>query len=924
MKDWSHDHVLRALQGLPDPIGSLVRAFPGRAAAVDDAWLESWFVKLARSAAKGRTTAPDAIIASGVGDADISILSKQPVQQSVRILAIRPSYFRGFRAPAPTLSLDADLVVVEGRNSSGKTSLSEAIEWVLTGRLSRRDSGQHGHSSELADCIANQFRPAGAETFVELVLQVGDARQVVRRVLQKDYSRVAADNPTSQLLVDGKPLRPNQEDSFLNELFAGVHPILMQHNLRRFVHDEPHARRQYFERLLQIDELTALVEKAVIGPTRLKQIANPDGGTGLAALKTLVTELQRAGSADLAASMTKLERVKTANLPDQIDKGLLKVASTHFSKDAASATNIVQMRERVADAQRVDRESRLPLLATLTAARTHELPEWEPIAASLVAVRDQIAKIREVTAASAALSVAEREIARAAGFLADKGLLVMQASNDQLCPLCDDGRLTLSVARSATLANWRPLASAISEADALRAALATRSGEQLQLLRQSLALAIPTLPTRRDIDRQLKGANQRLASFAADAVSTAELLAAARAQLLTAVASLEARLSEKSSSAEQIEQATLAVQRTLSSVPGALTQHREIVSALDEAVGSASRDDVTYRLRDRWLELAGLTTALAEDLAWEVAKHSGKSALDAVRDGLINLRSRLIEHGRKKFSEDMTRMWHLLRSDSGAQFSRIFVPEARGKGYKLEFELKAVISDGVASPEVDALRVFSESQVNVVGLAAYITRARSLGHRVLIFDDPVQSMDEEHFRSFAGDLLPALLADGFQVVILTHSDTFARRLNEAHYQRESYVTLECRSGKRHGCSIDEGNRRVTERLKKAARKASDGELQEAWRLIRLAIERLYTLAFLRHTPGFDPDKWANMAADDMWNQGAGEIIENAVVGSGAKLKEILGLAVAGAHDKAASSETDIHTSIAFINTLLSPLRVGAG
>jgi hypothetical protein len=407
-------------------------------------------------------------------------------------------------------------------------------------------------------------------------------------------------------------------------------------------------------------------------------------------------------------------------------------------------------------------------------------------------------------------------------------------------------------------------------------------------------------------------------------VSTAELLAGARELLVKAIDSLEVVLSEASSSRDQVQEATNGVERALTSLPGVLSQHREIVTALEEAVGSASRDDATYRLRDRWLVLAGLTTALTEDSAWEVSKHSAKSALDAIRDGLIDLRARLIEHARKTFSEDMTQMWHLLRSDSGAQFSRIFVPEARGKGYKLEFELKAVISDGVASPEVDALRVFSESQVNVVGLAAYITRARSLGHRVLIFDDPVQSMDEEHFRSFAGNLLPALLADGFQVLILTHSETFARRLNEAHYHRESYVTLECRSGRRHGCCIDEGNRRVTERLKKAARKASDGELQEAWRLVRLALERLYTLTVLRNTPEFDPEKWANMAADDMWNQGAGQIIEIAVSGSGAKLKQILDLTASGAHDKAASSETDVHAAISYINTLLAPLRVGAG
>ena len=79
-----------------------------------------------------------------------------------------------------------------------------------------------------------------------------------------------------------------------------------------------------------------------------------------------------------------------------------------------------------------------------------------------------------------------------------------------------------------------------------------------------------------------------------------------------------------------------------------------------------------------------------------------------------------------------------------------------------------------------------------------------------------------------------------------------------------------------------------------------------------------------NTPGFDPEKWANMAGEDMWNQGAGPIIEGAIAGSGSKLKAILELSVSGAHDKAAPSETDVQSAILYINSLLSPLRVGPG
>ena len=925
MTNWSKDHVLSALQDLDDPLGSLIRAFPGRAAASNDEWLEGWFVRLVRSFQKGRGPDVKTIMASAVGDGDISALAKPPVRDAVRLQSLRASYFRGFRAAAIPISLNADLIVLEGRNSTGKTSVSEAIEWVLTGRLSRRESGQHGHPSELSNCIANEFRPDGQDTFVELCLQVNGTPTLLRRVLRKDYSRVAVDAPESSLYRDGKELDATEEADLLDRLFAGVHPILMQHNLRRFVHDEPHDRRQYFERLLQIDELTALIEKAVIGPTRIKQIGNPGGGTGLAALRALSAEVARApGGASLAAALTKLERVKAADLPLQLEKGLLKVSVEYFAKDAGDATSLAQVRERLADAQRIQREARLPVLASFTAARAHEIADWRQIAAGIQALVGAASSLQEVVAGAAALTDAQREIARVTSELASKQLLDLSSQKDQMCPLCEDDRTTLTVLRLAQLASWSPLASAISAAQASVAGLNVEVAQSLASLRASLGVSIPSLPARKVIEQQLKGANPRVVALTGDAVSTAQLLDAGRTVVLKALDTLEQLVASPSPDPAALSEASRATDDALSSIHGVQVQHRECVAALEEAVGSASRDDAEYRLRDRWLDLAGLTASLSEDTAWESAKQGAKTALDTLRDGLIALRSQIIEHARETFSRNMTSVWKLLRSDSGAQFSRIYVPEARGKGYKLEFELKAMISDGSKTPEVDALRVFSESQVNVVGVAAYVTRARSLGHKILIFDDPVQSMDEEHFRTFACRLLTALLDEGFQVLILTHSDIFAKRLNECHFHRDSYVTLETRAGRRHGCQVGEGNRRVSERLKNAEKLASDGDLQGSWRLVRLAVERLYTLAYLRSDAEFDPAKWASMSAEDMWNQGAGAVCEQAVPGCTKELKAVLDMSAAGAHDKAATSETDVQNAVKYLRTLLSPLRVGAG
>jgi hypothetical protein len=923
MTDWSNDLVLKALQTLEEPVGSLVRAFPGRAAAADDAgWIDKWFLDLVRRIAAGHGPDPKTIIASAAEESVLSRLAKPPVELPVRLISLRPQFFRGFRAVAMPIQLDADLVAIEGRNSSGKTSVSEAIEWVLTGQLSRRTSGEHGHASELADCIGNEFRPEGQDTLVELTVRVGDEPLHLKRILRRDYSKTATEQPLSELLVNGVVIGSDKEVELKDKLFAGVHPILMQHNLRRFVHDDPTSRRRYFERLLQIDELTGLIEKAVIGPTRLVQITNPQGGMGLNALRSLISELEKdSQTAPSAMHLKGVEKLKSSEVPDALTSALVKVGNERFAGELGPGKTFSECRDILGDAQRIQREAKLPVLGLLEQARAHSAPTIDPVRQALDQFKAAASDLTKAGSAAASLTKAQQEVARAVERLTENSLIDTNTSTPQTCPVCAHPAPTLTPARVKEITSWTPLARVMRDAEAKLQTMQGALGQEIDRLRTVVQAVVPSVPSTADVEKQLVGASQRVIGLTRTALASAAEVKKKISEIDKALGAITDALRDQKSLADGVINGLATGLGLLQPV---LSSHRDDVAHLEEAVGAASRDDSLYRLREKWLDLAGLTTGVAEDVAWERAKTTAKISLDGLREGLIALRTAIIEGARQTFSEEMTKVWQLLRSDSGAQFSRLSVPPARGKGYKLEFELKAIISDGSENPEVDALRVFSESQINVVGLAAYITRANLLGHKVLIFDDPVQSMDEEHFRSFAANLLPTLLDQGIQVVILTHSDTFARRLNDHHYDRASYLTLETRAGKRQGCEVLEGNRRVSERLRNARKKASEGELQEAWRFIRLAMERLYTLAYAKANPKFDPETWRNATAEDMWKKGVKEIVEKAVPGSAVRLGEIATATAAGAHDKAATSETDVADATKYLAGLLEPLRLGAG
>ncbi len=224
---------------------------------------------------------------------------------------------------------------------------------------------------------------------------------------------------------------------------------------------------------------------------------------------------------------------------------------------------------------------------------------------------------------------------------------------------------------------------------------------------------------------------------------------------------------------------------------------------------------------------------------------------------------------------------------------------------------------------MDALRVFSESQVNALGIAAFVTRSKLLGHKMLIFDDPVQSMDEDHFKTFAQDVLTHVLTEGFQVVLLTHNDMFARDVSHCHYDHPGYVTMSLRLSRREGCVVEEGNRRFSERLKLAENKIDEGKLTEAWKLIRIAVERLYTVVYTKYGPAdFNPDNWRDQGTEYMWNSGVGTVIEAKAPGIGIKLKDILDMGVSGGHDKPPRGETDLRGSIQLLKSLPGILQVG--
>ena len=706
----------------------------------------------------------------------------------------------------------------------------------------------------------------------------------------------------------------------LEELFSFVPPLLMQHTLRSFVQSLPSQRRQYFERILSLNELTDLIGRAVIGKAKLPEFKNPQGSNGLLQWETLISQLKLP---EVKNTAQKVKSVAQKNQTRALAAALIHAARLEFS---APNLGPAEMETWIDQQQKEARQKSFPPLAQLRPKQqpNHELSKT--LAESELCKANAEARWKEYESArnsTNAVSENALAIADALENMIQVGLIDREQAV-QICPLCGhESPATLTQNRLMEIGGWKPLVEAEKRARAKFDAQIKGLKGDLQILIQEARHTLPELP---NLDQYLKDVSSEVLNAASNLVRVrSRIETEVRQHLDEALLLIDADLGELDTLEKVATYGSncTACIDNLKYLPKYAGQYRQALRSLESVVGQAASLEEEYRKRQSWLTCLRSRGDILDDLKWERAKSSSQKDLATIRKELMNFRGKYLEGRRVMFSEGMQEVWSCLREDTYSAFSNLQVPEPKGKGFPVLLEVKATLDDGNDTKEIDALKVFSESQVNALGIAAFVTRSRLLGHDLLIFDDPVQSMDEDHFKTFARDVLPPILDEGRQVILLTHNETFARDISYWHHERINYVTLRVRMSQVDGCLVDEGSRRFSERLRNAEKLAKEGEHKESWIRVRLAIERLYTVTNIKCGPsGFDPDSWKNQTAEYMWGDGGvGAIITSVDSDVGKRLKEILMMTSGGAHDKEASGLTDLMGATKFLRKLGSELKV---
>lgn len=680
-----------------------------------------------------------------------------------RLRALEIIGFRAFAEPQ-RLEFESELALVWAPNSQGKTSIAEAIEFLLTGRTARREL-LGGAKAEFDAALRNAHLNRAAPVTVRAwICDEAGAEHEVCRTLTADYE--GDQDCQSSLTIDGGAA---DDLSALGIELADPPlrgPVLLTHTLRFALSARPQERADYFKAVLEVTDLEHLRDLVATERDRCTITAPPP----LAALRAACATVPALGDVRSAIERGPLER-------GAIDRELSRGADLGVAELGGVSTTGTLTAKLGALGTAVDarRERAFPL-AAYRAGAVPEAPATD--LAALGAYNSNLASVD-----------AETERLRAV-FEAILAVPSVSAAGEALtCPVCGTPE-ALTPRRVAELREQVNRSRGARQAQTAATALVTRLSGELNRLRQVSDAAVPHaagLPVA-EHTAHAEAAVRLLGTPDPHrrVLSAMGLLQAARDEV---VAVADTALSRVRSAEEAVAQArpidveeiaaTLAALGTqLVHLSATRTEYLAAAAELVEPLAAAADRAVGTGGWMRFAQVASDPGALREGL---LQARAGQAVLDAMERAVEDLdraKARVFDRKFEAMSAEIDRWWRLLRPDESVTFDSV---RRRGSGRRyVTFKARLHPQVGVAGVERDALGVFSDSQLNALGLAAFLARCRRQGVPFIVLDDPVQAGDEEHRATFVGPVLEQLLADGVQVILLSYDDMTNRLIHDLY------------------------------------------------------------------------------------------------------------------------------------------------
>lgn len=738
----------------------------------------------------------------------------------MRLLSVTTRGFRAFGREPQTIECDGPLALVFGRNSKGKSSLVEGIEFLLTGRTTRVQL-HDGSSSEFESCLRNVHLAPDEEVYVEAVVEIDGNRYVTRRTLDEDFTKKGECKGT--LTVDGSPAPGIEGTGIVLSPPPFETPVLMQHALRFVLSTKPQSRADYLKAVLDVSDLDEV--RAVIA-AQVKAIEAPS--------TPVLNQFQVCQQHSVfGAALRNVDLASTA----EIERGLADaVRRLVVPRDGAGLSNL-------ATQLHVELEKRRTAVFPTASLRVQvvSVPTWPTFAAVA-----EFAKAEKPT--SLDKSPAVRSLLKAVLDVPH----ITSAHEALDCPVCLTGdALTPNrvqeirdaftgneKAQQLAAAARREIDSTRRDVESLAAALSSErpsavawTNEQKQGYADSAESLLPG-----------EGATTIKELFeAAILLKAPRQVASDRAQEFSALVkvSLDSFQAGESVDADALVEEAQATNKSIAVLAEAQRVYSQkagpFLTRLEAALATATATQ-------GWAQLL----RLIEDHQKIPAEHREAQAHAALvkeaaraQKAIDQARGQLLDTNFESLSDEISRWWNLLRPEEPIKFSKI---QRRGTGIR-HVDLTALLSPEPASAGVErhAAGVFSDSQLNALGLSIFLARAMRAGMGFVVLDDPVPASDDEHRGQFARAVIDELLEGGVQVVLTTHDRNLSKRVQDlhGHIGIDGYeITMDTPGAGSSLIRRTDDLRSLLDAADDFVRHCLDSQLSDASNKVRKATERL--------------------------------------------------------------------------------------
>jgi DNA repair exonuclease SbcCD ATPase subunit len=685
----------------------------------------------------------------------------------MKLKQIKIEGFRGFNNER-TIDFDDRLTLMSAPNSHGKTSITEALEFLLFGETSKV---AHAYSKEeYRDSYRNRHFPAGKPAVIQALFEDKSEKKAELR-LELDPSGIIRRYVNGDLIA---------EWPFSDKLVGAAPPFVLQHALKNLLLVAPTDRFQGFARLLGLYDVDA-VQQAIVNLCTKPEASIPENAKRkLSDFQTL--EGRVATFQELQPIIKDFKRG-----PSGMEAAYKKVR-TRAEKLLGRSVKPAELHAAVVSARD---EAASKVYAGSVGLKTMSQPELARLSSLDQKVEAGASATFIERYARLAVRDATERLKKEAQFLALGTELLIEKPDS--CPFC--GQKLEEPLRKHIASRHEDLKSKVGvevgEGDPRR-----HMARELSELRQSLEehrrlledrsrnLLTATNPENKEKVCSLLGKGNEASWTIVQSASatTAGLLEAVRAtesKVPDAITNCETAIKSRNENIGQVEALASNVQQYLS----VAKTYRAKLDELELSLSGPER-----LLRQAIDATAGTTelSALIEVLEKQAVIERTLRARE-VLEGLKDLK-KYVEQTVGAIELDLTgsvMSWYKkirTTGDPDVHFSGFAMERTKAGDFKSKRVKVSARSYGVEL--ASAVSSLSESKLNALGLCMSIATAlRAPGPwDFLILDDPIQSWDEEHEVQFIEVLRSLTEKENKQVILLSHRDQWVNQ-----------VSLGCRS-----------------------------------------------------------------------------------------------------------------------------------